>query len=162
MSEKNSTISETSDRELVFTRLLNAPRELVFKAWTDPEHVSQWWGPNGFRTTTHEMNVKPGGVWRFIMHGPDGRDYPNKIVFSEVVKPERLVYSHSDDEGFEPVSFHVSVAFEDQDGKTKLTMRMLFDSAAELQRVAREYGAIEGAHQTLARLDEYLMAMVDE
>lgn len=79
---------DTADREIVISRLIHAPRELVFKVWTDPKHVAHWWGPNGFTNTIHEMDVRPGGVWRFIMHGPDGVDYPNKIVYKEVVKPQ--------------------------------------------------------------------------
>jgi uncharacterized protein YndB with AHSA1/START domain len=71
----------------VLTRTFDAPRELVFNAWTDPKQITQWWRLTGFTTTTHEMDVKPGGVWRFVMHGPDGTDYKNKIVFIEVVRP---------------------------------------------------------------------------
>ncbi len=92
MTETNAT--ETTDREIVATRLLDAPRELVWEVWTDPKHLAQWWGSNGFANTIHEIEVKPGGVWRFIMHGPDGTDYKNEIVYVEVVKPERLVYDH--------------------------------------------------------------------
>jgi uncharacterized protein YndB with AHSA1/START domain len=88
-----SAATEAADRELVFTRVYDAPRELVFEAWTDPKHLTQWWGPNGFTTTIHEMDVRPGGVWRLVMHGPDGKDYNNRIAFLEVVKPERLVYN---------------------------------------------------------------------
>lgn len=84
--------TSTADREIGTTRIFNAPRELVGKAWADPKHVALWWGPNGFTNTISEMSVKPGGTWRFVMHGPDGTDDPNKIVFLEVVKPERLVY----------------------------------------------------------------------
>ena len=87
-----------TDREIVLSRLIDAPQELVFDAWTDPEQVGQWWGPSGFTTTTHKMEVKPGGVWRFVMHGPDGRDYQNKITYLEIVPPERLVYRHGGDE----------------------------------------------------------------
>ncbi|HEU4364820.1 MAG TPA: SRPBCC domain-containing protein [Candidatus Krumholzibacteria bacterium] len=149
-----------SDRELVFTRVFAAPRELVWKAWTQQEHVGQWWGPNGFTTTTHEMNVKPGGAWRFIMHGPDGRDYPNRIHFIEVAEPERLVYRHGGDGDVEDVEFHVTVTFTQQGKQTALTMRMLFPSAEERERVVREYGADEGAVQTLNRLNTHLHAMV--
>ncbi len=144
-----------SDRELVFERLLNAPRELVYKVWTDPEHVVQWWGPNGFTSTNHGMDVSPGGTWRFTMHGPDGRDYKNKIVFLEVIEPERLVYQHSDDGETEPVNFHVTVNFASEGDKTRLTMRMVFDNKEDLERVAREYGAIERAHQNLDRMEAY-------
>lgn len=159
MTSEQEANNDTSDREILISRLLNAPRELVFKAWTDPEHVAQWWGPTGFTNTIHEMEVKPGGVWRFIMHGPDGRDYPNKIVFIEVVKPELLVYRHAGDADTEPVNFYVTVTFEKQGDKTMLTMRMVFESAAELERVDREYGAIEGAKQNVDRLEEYLTKM---
>lgn len=152
-----STVTrDTSDRELVITRLINAPRELVWKVWTTPEHVKHWWGPDGFTNTIHEMEVKPGGVWRFMMHGPDGKDYPNKIVFIEVVKHELLVYKHSGEEDTEDIRFHVTVIFEKQGNKTKLTMLSLFESAEVLERVVREFGAKEGMYQTVNRLEEYL------
>jgi uncharacterized protein YndB with AHSA1/START domain len=152
----SSPATEPSDREIVFTRLFDAPRELVWEAWTDPQQVVQWWGPRGFTTTTHEMAVRPGGVWRFIMHGPDGTDYPNKIVYTEVVPPERLAYTHGADDGDESGQFQVTVTFADQGGKTTLTMRSLFASAEERDKVVKEYGAIEGGNQTLDRLAEHL------
>lgn len=145
-----------NDRELIFERLLNAPRPLVFKVWTDPVHIVQWWGPNGFTNTNHGMDISPNGVWRFTMHGPDGTDYKNKIVFLEVIEPERIVYRHSDDEDTEPIHFHVTVTFDAKGNKTLLTMRMVFDTREELEKVAREYGAIEGAHQTIGRLEAYV------
>jgi uncharacterized protein YndB with AHSA1/START domain len=151
-----SNVAPTADRELVFTRAYDAPRELVFDAWIRPEHVAQWWGPNGFRTTIHEMDVRPGGNWRFIMHGPDGTDYPNRIVFVEIVRPERLVYQHVPEPGTEPVSFEVTVIFAEQGGRTKLTMRSVFPSAAARDHVVRTYKADEGARQTLGRLAEHL------
>ncbi len=94
---KNSpafTPTTPSDREIVMTRVFDAPREVVFEMWTDPKHLVHWWGPRGFTTTIQEMDVRPGGLWRKIMHGPDGANYPNHSVFLEVVKPERLVYKH--------------------------------------------------------------------
>ena len=148
--------STTAGREIVLSRLLNAPRDMVWDAWTDPAQIVKWWGPNGFTTTTHEMAVAPGGVWRFIMHGPDGRDYHNKIVFSEVVKPERLVYRHAGEKGTEDVKFHVTVNFEPQGRKTLLTMRMVFATAEEREEVVTKYGALEGGQQTLARLAEHV------
>ena len=153
----STVMNETSNRELSITRLFNAPRELVWEAWTKPEHITHWWGPIGFSTTTHEMNLKPGGIWRFMMHGPDGRNYANKIIFIEVAEPELLVYKHSGEEDTEDIRFHVTVNFEKQGNKTKLTMCSLFDSAEELERVVREYGAKEGMVQTVARLEEYLV-----
>jgi uncharacterized protein YndB with AHSA1/START domain len=152
------TVNRTG-KNLIVTRQLNAPRELVFEAWTDPAHLAHWYGPNGFTITTHEIDVKAGGVWKFMMHGPDGRDYPNKIIFSEVVKPEKLVYHHAGDDDTEPVSFHVTVTFEVEEGKTRLTMNSDFGSAEELERVDKEYGAIEGGKQTITRLAEYLLSI---
>jgi uncharacterized protein YndB with AHSA1/START domain len=107
------------------------------------------------------MEVKAGGVWRFVMHGPDGRDYQNKITFIEVVKPERLVYRHGgtgakEDRDLEPVNFHVTVTFAEEGGKTRLDMRSVFPSAKARDYVVENYGAVEGMHQTLARLEEYL------
>ena len=153
--------TSTADREIVLSRLLDAPREMVFAAWTDPKQVVQWWGPRGFTTTTQEMAVAPGGVWRFIMHGPDGRDYDNRITFDEIVKPERLVYHHGGGDDVEPVQFRTTVTFEELSGKrTRLTMRAMFPSAAERDRVIRDYGADKGATQTLSRLGDYLATLV--
>jgi len=146
-----------ADQELVFTRLFNAPRELVFDAWTKPEHLAQWFGPDGFTLTTHSMEVKKNGIWNYTMHGPDGRNYPNKVIYLEILKPEKIVYRHMGEEpGVEPVSFVTTVEFKKEGNKTALTMTMVFNSAEELQRVVKEYGAIEGAKQTLARLDALL------
>jgi len=151
MQKENKITGNVSDRELVITRLIDAPRELVWEAWTKAEHVKHWWGPDGFTNTIHEMEVKPGGVWRFMMHGPTGIDFPNKIVFNEVVKPERLVYTHSSEDENDPNIFHTTVTFEEKRGKTNITMRGLFATAEERDRVVKEYGAAEGGNQTLRR-----------
>jgi uncharacterized protein YndB with AHSA1/START domain len=148
---------DTAARELVITRVIDAPRELVFEAWTDPKHLAQWWGPNGFSTTTRSFDFRPGGVWRFVMHGPDGRDYQNCITWDEIARPERLAYRHGGDEGVEPVKFRTVVTFEEVGGKTRLTLRAVFPSADERDRVVRDYGAEEGAKQTVARLAEYVV-----
>ncbi|MBI3527485.1 MAG: SRPBCC domain-containing protein [Betaproteobacteria bacterium] len=160
VAKRSSAAEATSDREIVLTRAFEASRELVWKAWTDPKHINEWWGPRGFTTTTHEIDVRPGGVWRFMMHGPDGVDYPNRIVYLEIVKPERLVYNHSGDGEAEDVQFQVTVTFAEEGGKTRLTLRMLFATAAERDKTVEQYGAIEGGNQTLDRLGEYLAQMV--
>jgi uncharacterized protein YndB with AHSA1/START domain len=154
MTQPKSDTTATSDREIVITRVFDAPRDLVFQTWTDPQHVGSWWGPNGFTITTHEIDVRPGGVWRFIMHGPDGTDYPNKIVYLEIEKPERLVYDHGDDG--QPGYFRVTVTFVEQGHQTRLTMRSLFATAAERDEVVTKYRAIEGGNQTLDRFGEQL------
>lgn len=154
-SERNS--SATSDREITATRVFEAPRELVFDAWTDPKHIAQWWGPKGFTNTIHTMDVRPGGVWDFIMHGPDGVDYKNKVIYREVVRPERLTYDHVSG----PL-FHVTVTFEAQGEKTQVTMTMLFDSAKLRNQAAEKYGAVEGLNQNLGRLADHLPKLAAE
>ena len=148
----------TADREMVITRTVGAPRALVWQAWTQPQHIAAWWGPDGFRTTIHEMAVAVGGVWRFIMHGPDGTDYPNRIVYREIVEPERLVYDHDDDSPNPNISFRSTVTFEEQGGKTRLTLRALFPTK-EAREAALKFGAEEGGKQTLARLDGHVKGM---
>jgi uncharacterized protein YndB with AHSA1/START domain len=153
----------TQAREIVFTRVFDAPRELVFEMWTDPKHLVHWWGPRGFTTTIQEMDVRPGGRWTMIMHGPDGVNYPNYSVFTEVVKPERLVYSHGGhQEGGPRADFQQTVIFEQQGAKTRITMQLLFPSAADRDRVVKQFNAIEGGNQTLDRLGERLAQMATE
>src|SRR5690349_21180875 len=96
VADETTTTSHRTDRELVVTRDFDAPRELVWEAWTNPQHIAQWWGPRGFTNSVLRMDVRPGGVFELIMHGPDGTDYPNFIEFIEVVRPERLTYAHGD------------------------------------------------------------------
>lgn len=160
MAKKNAILPDTSDREIVMERVFNAPRELVFKVWTDPEHVKKWFGPEGFTNTILEMDVRPGGTWRFIMHGPDGRDFPNKVVFTEVVKPELLTYTHTDDSGSaEGISFEVTVRFEDQGNQTKLVMRSVFQSAEILDYLKKNFYVVEGGIQHLNCLEKYLKSI---
>jgi uncharacterized protein YndB with AHSA1/START domain len=156
IAESSIFTEDTTDRQIVVTRFFNAPRELVFDVWTSPEHVGRWWGPRGFTTTTHAIDVRPGGAWRFIMHGPDGTDYDNRITFIEVVRPERLVYAHDSGVENDPHQFHVMVSFDEREGGTSLTMRSIFGSAEVLAMMVEEVGAVEGANQTLDRLGEYL------
>jgi uncharacterized protein YndB with AHSA1/START domain len=148
----------TADREIVLSREYDAPRELVWRAYTDPAHLPNWWGPNGFTNTVHEMDVRVGGRWRFIMHGPDGTDYPNRIVYQEVTRPERLVFLHGDDVDDDPGAFHVTVTFDDLDGRTRVTQRMLFATAAQKAGV-EQFGAVELGKQTLDKLAAYLKTM---
>ena len=150
---------DTSDREIVITRLIGAPRELVFEAWTDIRHLGNWWGPRGFSTTTHEYDFRPGGMWRFVMHGPNGMDFPNWIAYEEIVPPERLVYSHGGGRADGSADFHTTVLFETQGKKTLVTMRGVFPSAAERDLVVKEYGAVEGGKQNLERLEEQVARM---
>jgi uncharacterized protein YndB with AHSA1/START domain len=149
---------EHADREIFVTRDFAAPRELVWEALTNPRHVVNWWGPRGFTTTIETMDVRPGGVWQHTLRGPDGVKYPNHSVFQEVVKPERIVYAHGGRRENGPgVNFAATWTFELLTAeKTRVTLRMVFPSAAERDFVAKEFGAIEGAQQTFERLGEHL------
>jgi uncharacterized protein YndB with AHSA1/START domain len=164
MDARNNIDLESDPRVIQATRIFDAPRELVWRVWTDPKHLALWWGPDGFTTTTSTYDLRPGGVWRFVMHGPDGRDYENRVTFDEIVAPERLAYRHGGGDDVEPVQFATTVTFEDisgkgLNGKTRLTMRGVFPSAAERARVIKEYGADKGLVQTLARLGEHLATL---
>jgi uncharacterized protein YndB with AHSA1/START domain len=146
------------DLEMVFHRVFDAPRKLVFDMWTNAAHVPQWWGPNGFTTTIHEMDVRPGGVWRLTMHGPDGTDYKCKIVYVEVTRPERLVYKHETEPPTHPADFETTVTFTERGEKTEVTMRTVFPTA-EMKKHVKEHGADQGTIQMFGRLVEHLGAM---
>jgi len=150
--------NDTTDREIIITRDFDAPRELVWQAMTDPERVVKWWGPRGFTTTIEEMNVRPGGIWKHVMHGPDGTNYPNHNIFTEVVAPKRIVYTLGGGrEGAPRVEAVTTWTFDALEAaKTRVTIHMVFPTAQIRDTVVKEYGAIEGGKQTLARLSEEL------
>lgn len=155
-----------SDTEIVFSRILHAPRELVWQAWTEPQHVAQWWGPRGFTTTTKRHDFRVGGHWEHVMHGPDGKDYPNKSLFKEIVPLERITYvlaggSESEADDRRGATFTATWSFEPVEGNnTRLTGRMVFSSKEARDRVIRDYGALEGGRQTLERAAEYVSGML--
>jgi uncharacterized protein YndB with AHSA1/START domain len=155
MAATNNLDLDSDPRVIAGIRIFDAPRPLVFSAFTDPKHLSQWWGPNGFTTTTESFDFRPGGVWRFVMHGPDGRDYQNRITFGEIVPNERLTWIHGggDDEA---ATFHQALTFEDIAGKTRLTWRGEFATAEHRARVIRDFGADKGLVQTMSRLADYV------
>lgn len=155
MAAKNKS-SDTTDRELVISREYNAPLALVWKAWTEPQHLAQWFGPNDFSITTYEFSLKPRGLWRFTMHGPDGRDYGNRIEFSEIVPHKKLAYAQGGEGDTADIQFKVNVTFAEKQGKTTVTMHSVFPTKEQFEKVVREFGALEGARQHMARLAEYL------
>jgi uncharacterized protein YndB with AHSA1/START domain len=143
-------------RELVISRDFDASREMLWEAMTTPVHFVQWWGPQGFSTTVEEMDVRPGGALKFVMHGPDGTDYPNDCVFTEVVKPERVGYSLGGGrKGAPAIHIDTSWTFDAlEGGRTRVTIHMEFRTPEDREKVVKEYGAIEGGKQTLGRLAE--------
>ena len=147
------------DREIAITRVFDAPRDLVFGAWIDPKAIGQWWGPRGFSTTTHAMEVHAGGKWKYIMHGPDGTNYPNEVRYEEVEIPERIIYLVTGGTEDDDTHTHrVIVEFRDKGAGTEISMRMIFPSAAERDHVVNVYGAVQGLNETTDRLGEHLAA----
>ena len=163
MSARNSLDLETDARSIIGTRVFEAPRELVFAAFTDPKHLAKWWGPDGFTTTTHAHDFRVGGTWRFVMHGPDGRDYQNRITYDEIVPPERLVYHHDGAADVEPVQFTQTLTFESLgQNRTRLVWHGRFPSAEDRTRVIEKYGADKGLVQTMSRLVDYVATLAAE
>jgi uncharacterized protein YndB with AHSA1/START domain len=151
-------------QDLVITRIFDAPRDLVFRAWTDPKHVAQWWGPHGFTTPVCELDVRPGGAIRIDMQGPDGVMYPSKGVFHEVVPPERLVFTteaFEDAEGKSQLEVLNTVTFAEYDGKTKLTLQSEIIRSSPAVAAALD-GMAEGWNQSLDRLTEHLEQSLGE
>jgi uncharacterized protein YndB with AHSA1/START domain len=144
------TSSEAS-REIVSRRVIDAPRERVFKAFSDPTRLARWWGPTGFRNTIHEFDLRPGGAWRLTMHGPDGTDYPNRSVFLDVEEPARIEFEHA-----APHGFRMTITLDGEGGKTRVGWRMRFESAAERDRIAPV--AVPANEQNFDRLEAELAA----
>lgn len=149
-----------ADREIVATRVFAAPRSLVFKAWTDPRLVAEWWGPKGFTNPACDIDLRVGGTFRLQMRAPDGVLYPCQATFREVVEPERIVYSGTPEDchpcgGGIPPRATVTVTFDEHDGQTTLTIRTRLTSVADREAAANA-GYITGWESCLARLSEFL------
>ena len=150
MKNMETKKSSTHDRELIISRTLNAPVELVWEVWTNPEHLVNWWGPNGFTNTITKMDMVPGGEWDLVMHGPDGTDYKNKSVFKEIIPNKKIVYEH-----ISP-SFIATINFEEQGKQTLINWHMLFETAEEFIQVVKTFKADEGLKQNIEKLNVYL------
>jgi uncharacterized protein YndB with AHSA1/START domain len=146
-----TTTSNTADREIRISRTLNAPVDLVWEVWTKPEHIANWWGPNGFTNTVTKMDIRPGGEWDLVMHGPDGTDYKNKSIFKEVVINKKIVYEHAS-----APKFISTIEFEEQDEKTTINWHMLFETRDEFIQVVKTFKADEGLKQNIEKLNKYL------
>ena len=161
MTEKGSatlTVTTPSDREIVMTRVFDAPRALVFKACTDPDAIPRWWGWRTSTTTVDKMDVRPGGAWRFVQRDAEGNEYAFHGVFREIMPPERVVWTFE----FEGMPGHVSVdtmTLEERDGRTTLTSTSLFESAEDRDGMLNS-GMEAGAAETYDRLAELLATMV--
>lgn len=155
MMQTNEKAEREEDREIVTTRLIDGPRHLVFRAWTEPRHLARWFGPHGFTTNTQAFEFEPGGVWSFDLIGPDGTVYPNWLEWREIVPPERIAYRQGVERN-DPDAFETTVTFAERAGRTEITLRALLNSKAQRDYLAEHYGAVEGARETLERLEAYV------
>jgi uncharacterized protein YndB with AHSA1/START domain len=151
--------SGTADREIVIWRLIDAPRELVFEAFTEVRHLSQWWGPEGFTTTTRAFEFRVGGEWVFAMHGPDGTDYQDWISWTEIVPPERIALLHGERRG-DPNAFSSVITFAPEGDATRIEMRTVFPTKEMRDELVEKYHVIEGGQQTLSKLAAYVTEIV--
>ena len=151
--------TRASGREIIVARIIEGPRRLVFEAFTDARHLGQWWGPNGFTTTTRAFEFRPGGVWDFILHSPDGADLPNWIEWREIVAPESIAYRHGESDG-DPRAFASTVTLVERGSATEVTMRAVFTTKEQCDEVIERYGALEGGTQHLGRLAAYVVTLV--
>jgi uncharacterized protein YndB with AHSA1/START domain len=151
-----SAIEQPSDREVVISRVFDATPELLWKAWSDPKHLHRWYGPAGYTTTTQEFAFVPGGTWRFVMHGPDGTDTPNTVVFRELAPPSRLVYDNSWERPGFRLEFTIAVTFVAEGGGTRMSFHFTFADAEALRIATEEYGVRQGGAQTLERVEEWV------
>lgn len=149
-------VTRPSGREVVFSRLIAAPVALVWEIWSSVRHLHEWFGPAGFTTTTQEFAFVPGGVWRFTMHGPDGTDYPNRIVFRTIEPKTRIVYENSWDLPDAPLDFTVVVTFAAEGQGTRLILHMTFANDAAMQTAVERYGVLSGGRETFERIARYV------
>ncbi|MFD4238032.1 SRPBCC family protein [Streptomyces sp. NPDC058542] len=151
--------SATADRETVISRIIDAPRELVFEAFTEVRHLSHWWGPEGFTTTTRAFEFRVGGEWDFVMHGPDGTDYREWISWTELAPPERITMLHGETRD-DPNAFESVLTFEPAGAATRIEMRTVFPTKEQRDEAVEKYHAIEAGRQTLGNLAAYVTGIV--
>ena len=151
--------SATAAREIVISRLISAPRELVFEAFTEVRHLSRWWGPDGFATSTRAFEFRVGGEWDFVMHGPDGTDYTEWIYWTEIAPPERIAMLHGEFRG-DPNAFESVLTFGADGAATRIEMRTVFPTKELRDEAVEKYHAIEGGQQTLGNLAAYVTELV--
>jgi uncharacterized glyoxalase superfamily protein PhnB/uncharacterized protein YndB with AHSA1/START domain len=145
----------TADREITLSRVFNAPIELVWEVWTNPDHIKNWWGPSGFTSTIHLMDVKAGGEWNLTMHSPDGTNFKNKSIYKEVVLHKKIVYEH-----VSAPKFITTVEFEAQEDKTLINWQMVFPTKEEFIQTVKTFKADEGLRQNIDKLNLYMQAQI--
>ncbi len=147
--------SEATDRDLTISRIISAPRELVFEAFTELRHLSRSWGPSGFTTTTRSFDFRVGRVWDFVMHGPDGTDYQEWISWTQIMPPERITLLHGESAD-DPNAFESILVFGDVGSDTRIEMRTIFPTTEARDEAVDKYHAAEAGQQTLNKLAVYV------
>jgi uncharacterized protein YndB with AHSA1/START domain len=160
-SSGGEPLQATADREIVISRVIDAPRELVFEPFTRVRHLLRWWGPDGFTTTTRSFEFRVGGEWDFVMHGPDGTDYQEWITWREIVPPERIALVHGEFRD-DPNAFESVLTFEPAGEQTRIVMRTVFPTRELRDEAVEKYHAIEGGEQTLRNLAGYVTEVARE
>ncbi|MGF1653937.1 MAG: SRPBCC family protein [Actinomycetales bacterium] len=150
-----SARSATADREIVISRVIDAPRELVFEAFTGVQHLARWWGPDGFTTATRAFEFRVGGEWDFVMHGPDGTDYQEWILFTDITPPERIALLHGESRD-DPNAFKSVLTFAPDGAATRIEMRTVFPTRQQRDQAVENYHAIDAGKQTLGNLAAYV------
>lgn len=145
--------NKQSDRELSVQREVPFRRELVWKAMTQPEHIANWWGPDGFRTENMTIDLRVGGVWQFLGIGSDGTPFPNNAIFKEIIPPSKLVFDQGDGS---KMWFEATVTLEETEKGTLITINQIYPTAAFRDEVVTKFGALEGGRQHLAKLEGYI------
>ena len=141
---------KTAIREMQITKTFKAAINLMWEVWTNPEHIVNWWGPNGFTNTIHKMDFQEGGEWKLTMHGPDGINYPNRSIFKEIIPFKKIVFEH-----FNP-HFITTVLFESKGEETQIDWTMIFDTVEMSETIIKAHKADAGQKQNIERLEKYL------
>ncbi len=155
-SPREALSTWSMEREIVLSRVINAKRELVFAAWADPQHLPQWFGPQGFTITTWEIDVRVGGRWRYEMRGPDGTTWASRMTFRRIDAPSLIEFDHGKDQDDDAGMFRTTVTFDQQsNGKTVVTLRQLHPTKAQ-RDAGIGFGAVEFGYQTLDKLARHV------
>ena len=158
-ANSNPLDSWALDREIVLSRVVAVPRDLVFKVWTDPQHLPKWFGPEGFSVETQEIAIRVGGLWRFVLIGPDGARWNSRMAFLKIEAPRLLEMDHGSDKDDDPQRFRTVVTFDEQgNGKTVVTMRLLLPTTAQ-RETSIGFGAVELGYQTLEKMARHVGSM---
>ena len=146
-------MEKTNDREIRMVKTFAAPINIMWEAWTNPDHITNWWGPDGFTSTIHKMNIQEGGEWIMTLHSPDGTNFPNKSIFKEIIPFKKILFEH-----FYP-HFMTTVLFTSKGEETQVDWTLLFNTAEMRETIVIAHKADEGQKQNMEKLEKYLSTL---